>query len=112
MAVVDARLLDELERLRASYELGDGSFAQRARYFHHGAYEVLVDFVLWQIADKAAVYLQVVDGEVLQFVERRKADAEIIERQVAADMPKRVSEDFGAIGVRDGSCFGDLEGQE
>ena len=76
-----------------------------------GAYEVLVDFVLWQIADEAAVDLQVVDGEVLQFVEGRIADAEIIERQVAADMPKRVSEDLGAIGVRDGGRFGDLEGQ-
>src|SRR5690606_33877555 len=89
--------------------LGDRLLAGEVADLVDRAHHLAVDRVVQNFFDEAAVDLQEVDREVLQITERRKARAEIVEREAAADFLERVNETIRLTVARDGRSFRDLE---
>ena len=58
---------------------------------------------------EAAVDLQVIDREVLQVAERGESGAEVIERELAAELLQRLDEAVRLREARDRGGLGDLE---
>lgn len=73
-------------------------------HLHHG----VIALVLEHVAHKAAIDLEVVDGQLLQIGQRRHADTEIIEGKAAAQGAQRLNQPRGIAEVADGAGFGDF----
>ena len=62
-----------------------------------------------QLLDELAVDLEDVERQVLEVVERAEAGAEVVERELAAEVGERCGERAGALDVDDRGGLGDLE---
>jgi hypothetical protein len=74
----------------------------QARRRGKGTDHLAVDRVVQEPLHEAAVDLEEVHGEVLQVAERRQAGAEVVERELAAELLQRLDEAAGLREVRDG----------
>ena len=75
----------------------------------NGSDHFAVNGIVQDLFDEAAVDLQEVDREVLQITEGRQAGAEVVERELAAQLFERLNEAVGLGETRNGGGFGDLE---
>src|SRR5581483_10882797 len=85
LAVVDADVLQELDRRIVADELGDRPAAQAARDVHDRTHDQLVGGVGDEVGDELAVDLQVVELEVLEVVEGGEPRTEVVQREMAAE---------------------------
>ena len=81
----------------------------RAHHRFRQAAAAVVDIV--EVADEAAVDLQVVDVEVAQVAERTEAGAEIVQREAATEVAHAADEAARAGHVADHAGLGDLQAQ-
>ena len=86
---VDAHLAQQLERLAVVDELGDRALAQPAGDVDDRPHDQLVGPVVGRSRDELAVDLQQVERQVLEVVERGEAGAEVVERELAAELADR-----------------------
>ena len=107
--VVDAEVAHQLERGLVADHLGDGALAEAARDVDHGLDDELVGEVRDAAAHELAVDLEVVEGEVLEVVERGEGGAEVVEREAAAEPGESVRELLRARDVGHRGRLGDLE---
>src|SRR6185437_2101807 len=106
---VDAQAGQHLDDLGVLGKLGDGLLAGEVADLIDGADHLPVDRVAQDLAHEAAVDLEVVDREVLQVPERGEAGAEVIERELAAELLQRLDEAVGLREAGNGRGLGDLE---
>src|SRR5690606_13902148 len=72
---------------------------------HHLA----IDRIVQNLAHEAAVDLEKIDREVFEVAEGRQAGAEVVERELAAELLQRLYESVRLREARDGGGFRDLE---
>ena len=111
LGVVDALRAHEGLQLRVADELRDRLLAQPAGDPHDGLDDELVGLVAQAARDELAVDLQVVEGQVLEVVERAEARAEVVEREAAAELRQPLGEAARERDVGHGGGLGDLEDQ-
>ena len=97
--------------LPAAHELSHSFLSKFAGQPCHRAHEMLVDCVVWQVGDKAAVDLQVVNGKLLQVEEGRKADAEVVEGELRSQAPRVDIKRRALLEVTDHRALGDFKNQ-
>src|SRR5690606_3088897 len=74
---------------------------ERAGELDHRGNHRLIDRVRVEIADEAAVDLQVIERQILQIAEGRESAAEIIERELAAHAVQHADEALRVLDIRD-----------
>ncbi len=77
-------MLRSARDLLALDRLGDGLLAHDVADLVDRLDHRAVDRIVQHVRDEAAVDLQEIDRQVLQVAERRQADAEVVEREAAA----------------------------
>src|SRR4051812_6958509 len=92
LAIVDAAVAEEGERLGVLDALGDRLRAKLARHRHDGADDRPVLRAVTGVAHEARVDLQVVDGQPTQVGDRAEPSAEVVEREAAAELPETIGE--------------------
>src|SRR6185437_9586046 len=106
---VDPQAGEHLDDLGVLGEFGDGLLAGEMADLVDGADHLPVDGVAQDFAHEAAVDLEVIDREVLEVPERGEAGAEVIERELAAELLQRLDEAVRLGEARDRRGLGDLE---
>src|SRR5690606_22674541 len=110
LRAIDAVLAQQVERARVLHEFRNDALAERAPDLYDRADETLVDGIVQQVADEAAVDLQVVDRELPQVVEGAEARSKVIEGEAAPDLAQGIDHAPGLFVVGDRRGLGDLEG--
>jgi len=98
--------VDDLDVFR---ELGDGLLAGQMTDLVDRAHHLAIDGVVQDLLHEAAVDLQKIHREMLQIAERGQAGAEIVERELAAELLQCLDETVGLREARDRRGLGDLE---
>ena len=111
LAVERAHVGKDLHHLPVLDPLRDHLLVQIASDIAQRFDEDAVALVGSQVADEAAIDLQIVDVEALQVVERAEARAEIVEREAAAQLLQLADELLRHVHVGHGRGFRDLEHQ-
>src|SRR6516225_4034328 len=109
LRVVDAEAGEHLDDLGVLGEFRDGLLTGEVPDLVDRADHLAVDRIAQDLAHEAAVDLQVIDREVLEVAERGKSGAEVIERELAAELLQRLDEAVGLGEARDRRGLGDLE---
>ena len=109
LRVVDAQAAHGGEHRFVDDEFGDGMQLLVLRQPHHGLDHRAVVQIVVGIADEHAVDLQGLHLEPLQVGETRQPAAEIVQRQVAADLAAEGDEGQRQVELGDGAALGDLE---
>src|SRR6516165_5020948 len=82
---------------------------ERGGNVHHGLHDRRGTVGFGNVADKAAVDLDLVEREALQIAERGIAGAEIVERDAYPDRTQLMQDRKGGLIVADQNRFGDLD---
>src|SRR4029077_15367905 len=109
LRVVDAEASEHLDDLGVLGEFRDGLLAGEVPDLVDRADHLAVDRVAQDLAHEAAVDLEVIDREVLEVTERGEPGAEVIERELAAELLQRLDEAVRLREACDRRGLGDLE---
>src|SRR5246127_5787842 len=109
LRVIDAEAGEHLDDLGVLGKLGDRLLAGEVPDLVDRAHHLAVDRIAQDLAHEAAVDLEVIDGEVLEVSEGRQPGAEVIERELAAELFQRLDEAVGLREARHRRGFRDLE---
>src|SRR5688572_2045261 len=109
LGIIDAETAQYLDDLRVLGPLRNRLLAGQVPDLVDRADHLAVDRVVQHALDEAAVDLEEIDREMLQVAERREAGAEVVERELAAELLEGLDEAARLREVRDGRCLGDLE---
>ena len=81
----------QLLELRHVFDaLGHYAQTQRTGQTHYGSDDLAVIAPIVHASDEAAVYLQLVQGQLAQVGKRREAGAEVVQRHLHAQLPQRM----------------------
>src|ERR1700724_4340043 len=109
LRVIDAQTGEHLDDLGVLGKLGDGLLAGEVPDLVDRAHHLAVDRIAQDLAHEAAVDLEVIDREVLEVPEREQSGAEVIERELAAELLERLDEAVRLREARHRRGLGDLE---
>jgi hypothetical protein len=109
---VDAELEQQLERLRILDTLGDRLQLEAARERDDGLDDVAAGRVGREVADELDVDLQEVERQLLEVGEAAVARAEVVERELAAEVVQVLGERARGGLVRDQRRLGYLEHEQ
>src|SRR5256885_2541085 len=109
LRVVDPETGEHLDDLGVLGELGDGLLAGEVPDLVDRAHHLAVDRIAQDLAHEAAVDLEIIDREVLEVAERGQSGAEVIQRELAAELLESLDEAVRLREARHRRGLGDLE---
>src|SRR5215472_3173590 len=109
LRVVDPEAGEHLDDLGVLGELRDGLLAGEVPDLVDRAHHLAIDRIAQDLAHEAAVDLEVIDREVLEVAEGGEPGAEVIQRELAAELLQRLDEAVRLREARYRRGLGDLE---
>ena len=110
-AIVDVAAPQPIRHVLIGDEFRHGFFPQALGDPDDRFNDELVGGICAEAADEVAIDLEIVEGEMLQVIERPETDAKIVQREPATPTPQLRGELLRVVDVANRRRFGQLEDQ-
>jgi len=111
LRVVDAAIAEAIRHGLIRDEFGHGLLPHASRDLYERLDDELVRGIGAKATNEVAIDLEIVEGEMLQVIERAESGAKVIQREAAPATPQFSRKRLGVVDVADRRRFGQLEDQ-